>query len=85
MKVDWLYYLEEAYIKAEVECNGVLVNELGISQYISGWSLFTGQWTRAKKYASEELLEFWQQNPRKTMTEFEQEWLYSSAAFAYDT
>ena len=38
-------------------------------------SLFSGPASRARKYASEELLRWWQSNPRMTLTEFRAMWL----------
>jgi hypothetical protein len=57
------------------DCGGVLINRLGQANGIDGYTLFTGPWLRAQKYASEELLEFWNQNGRMTMTQFEEQWV----------
>lgn len=75
MHDEWLRYVEVLYNMALEDTNGVLVNSLGRARGIDGYSLFTGTWTRAKKFASEELLEFWEQNGRMTMTEFENQWV----------
>jgi hypothetical protein len=75
MKAEWDRYVEVLYNMALEDCNGVLVNSLGRSRGIDGYTLFTGTLTRAKKFASEELLEFWEQNGRMTMTEFETQWV----------
>jgi hypothetical protein len=75
MKDEWDRYIEVMYNMALEDTGGVLVNRLGRDRGIDGYSLFTGTWTRAKKFASEELLEFWNQNGRMTMTEFETQWV----------
>jgi len=75
MKEEWDRYVEVLYNMALEDCGGVLVNRLGQAKGIDGYSLFTGPWLRAKKYASEELLEFWNQNGRMTMTQFEEQWV----------
>jgi hypothetical protein len=74
MKDEWDRYVDAQYNRALEECGGVLVNRLGRDRGIDGYSLFTGTWTRAKKFASEELLAYWAHNPRLTMNEFETQW-----------
>lgn len=74
MREEFDLYVSNQYQRAENDLNGVLLNRLGYSKGISSESLFTGQWTRARKYASEELLAWWEDNGRMTMTEFEEQW-----------
>jgi hypothetical protein len=75
MHLEWGMYVEYQYNRALEECGGVLVNRLGRDKGIDGYSLFTGTWVRAKKYASEELLAYWAHNRRLTLAEFEEQWL----------
>lgn len=75
MKSEWDLYIEFQYNRALEECGGVLVNRLGKTKGIDGYELFTGPLTRAKKYASEELLAYWSHNRRMTSAEFEEQWL----------
>jgi hypothetical protein len=75
MRDEWDRYVEVTYNMALEDTNGVLINRLGREKGIDGYSLFTGPLSRARKYASEELLEFWNQNGRMTMAEFEANWV----------
>lgn len=74
MKYAWDMYIEAEYNRALEECAGVLVNRLGQSKGVDGYSLFTGTWIRSKKFASEELLAYWAHNPRLTASDFETQW-----------
>ena len=58
--------IEWQYLKAEAETRGNLVNRAGVAAGISDRSLFTGPESRARRYASEELLNYWLDNPRPT-------------------
>jgi hypothetical protein len=75
MSMDFLSYVDDAYNKALEATAGVLVNAAGREQHIDGYILFRGQQSFAMKYASEELLEYWEQNPRLTMAEYELQWM----------
>lgn len=75
MSVDFFNYVDDAYNKALEATNGVLVNSLGRSKKIDGYILFRSTKAFAQKYASEELIEWWQAYPRLTMNEFERQWL----------
>lgn len=74
MREDWQDYVAVQYDKALEDCCGVLVNKLGLSEGIQSESLFTGHLSRAKKYASEELIQWWEEHPRMTMTDYEYQW-----------
>jgi hypothetical protein len=67
-------HAEQSYWQAEAECRGTLLNKAGTAAAARGKlhprSLFTGPETRARKYASEELLNYWQQNGRLTVDDF---------------
>jgi len=71
----WEGHIEWQYERALQECNGVLVNHLGRSKGIDGYTLFSGQLSRALKYASEELIAYWAHNRRLTLAQFEEQWV----------
>lgn len=59
------------YLQAEDWTRGNLLNRAGRSAGIDPVTLFSGTRARARKYASEELMRFWdEQSPRQTLTEF---------------
>lgn len=62
---------ESAYLAAEAECNGALLNARGRAAGIDAYSLFIGSGSRARAYASPELIEHWSRHPRVTFAEFE--------------
>ena len=62
------------YVRAEVSCNAALLNARGRARGIDPMSLFMGPWTRARAYASEELLEHWESHPRTCYADFERQW-----------
>ncbi|NRQ31288.1 hypothetical protein HII36_05475 [Nonomuraea sp. NN258] len=68
-------WLDRAYERAEADTNGFMLNAEGRAAGINERSLFSGPGARARKYASEELLRFWQDSPRLTLTEFRAQWL----------
>lgn len=62
-------YRDEVYrqwLRAEAQTNGVMLNRRGRAAGISDRSLFTGPESRVKAYASPELVEFFEANPRPT-------------------
>lgn len=75
MKQDYLNHVDYQYLRAVEECSGVLVNSDGRARGIDGFDLFSGPQSRAEKYASEELLEFWREYPRLTMSQYEDIWV----------
>lgn len=64
-----------AYMNAEDECRGVLLNREGKAKDIDPLSLFSGPAARARKYASEELKTWWARNGRITFAEWKFQWL----------
>ncbi|HUR07004.1 MAG TPA: phage minor capsid protein [Nonomuraea sp.] len=68
-------WLDQMYERAEQATNGFLLNSEGRATRINERSLFSGPASRARKYASEELLRFWADTPRLTLTEFRAQWL----------
>ena len=75
MRADYEAYLQYAYAQAVEGTGGVLVNRDGRQLKIEGYDLFTGPQYRAKKYASEELIEWWDKYPRKSLDQFERQWI----------
>ena len=75
MRSDFLGHVDNEYDKALEACSGVLVNKEGRSQHVDGYALFTGSRRRAEKFASPELLEYWLDNPRLTIEDFELLWM----------
>lgn len=63
-----------AYLHAEEECRGRLLNRRGRDAGISSLSLFEGQEARAMAYASEELRDHWRTHERPTFQSFEHQW-----------
>lgn len=74
MRDDWENDVQYEYLAALEGTGGVLVNRKGRALHIDGLSLFTGPKDRAYKYASEELIEWWNHRPRMTLAEYEKTW-----------
>lgn len=80
-------HVRQSYLDAENVTRGHMVNKAGLAAGVHGTSLFTGPESRARKYASEELLSYWQQHGRLTPADFKASVLggalpsVSSAAF----
>ncbi|UUE19346.1 hypothetical protein [Microbacterium sp. J1-1] len=68
---DTLYAQYEA---AEEATNGAMLNARGREKKIDPFTLFMGNETRARAYASEELIEHWESHPRVTFAKFEKRW-----------
>ena len=62
--------VEHAYVTAERETRGNMLNRKGEARGINPRSLFTGSEERARRYGSEELLEHWQTHGRPTAAMF---------------
>jgi hypothetical protein len=81
---DYELCLYAQYLRAEAVTNGALLNERGQARGIDALSLFMGPARRAHAYASPELIEHWEKNPRVTFAQFEHEWMTTrEAANAY--
>jgi len=63
--------IDAAWLAAEEATNGYMLNRRGKEAGINERTLFTGPESRARKYASEELLEWWETHPRPTQAMFE--------------
>lgn len=74
-RAEFEHYLQAQYEKAAETCRDVLVNDAGKRKGIEGLSLFMGNGARARAYASEELIEFWDTHPRVPFVEFEKRWM----------
>lgn len=62
-------YRDEVYrqwLRAEAQTNGYMLNRAGRDAGIDERSLFTGPESRVRKYATPELIEFFESNPRPT-------------------
>lgn len=75
MNYEYLQHLDYQYLNALNVCSGVLVNAAGKEAKIDGFTLFRGPEKRAMRYASEELLEFWDSSPRLSLVAFEEQWI----------
>ncbi|MFC7942676.1 hypothetical protein ACFUPZ_05385 [Microbacterium oxydans] len=62
------------YLAAEEATNGAMLNARGREKGIDPFTLFMGNETRARAYASEELIEHWETHPRITFARFERTW-----------
>ena len=77
MKADYEDALNQSITEADEACHGYLVNKAGKAEGITARDLFTGPASRAVKYATRELFDYWQTHPRITLAHFEREWLFS--------
>jgi hypothetical protein len=65
LRAEWTDMAHAQYLAAEAECKGVLLaNDSPIGD---PWALWMGPEARAMKHASEELKNFWLDNPRITV------------------
>jgi hypothetical protein len=62
--------VHRSVLDAEAATNGYLTSPEGKRKGIDGWSLFTGTEARARRYASPELREYWDQHGRLTFDDF---------------
>jgi hypothetical protein len=76
---DYEMSLYAQYVRAEAVTNGCLLNDRGKRCDIDALSLFMGNETRARAYASAELLEHWESTPRVTFADFEHHWMANRA------
>jgi hypothetical protein len=61
---------ENQWLAAEKQTSGVMLNRAGKAAGIDERSLFTGPESRVRKYASPELLNYFETNPRVSRAEF---------------
>lgn len=69
---------EQAFLRAERDCRGELTNDDGRRQSIDPRSLFIGTDAHARRWASEELIEWWEDNGRPTRDEYRQDLIRSA-------
>jgi hypothetical protein len=62
--------IETAWLAAQADTRGNMLDRRGREAGINERTLFTGPESRARKYASEELLNHWENHPRPTETFF---------------
>jgi hypothetical protein len=73
---EYTNYVMSQYDKALEDLNGVLLNEVGkahsraTGNFDLEMNIFSGSATIARKYASEELLQWWRENGRETLGSF---------------
>jgi hypothetical protein len=71
---DYQLYVMNQYSKALEELNGNLLNKAGRekakSNYDLSMNIFSGQAKVARKYASEELIQWWEENGRESLGSF---------------
>ena len=69
----WREAAHAQYLAADAVCRGNLVNRAGCRAGVTDWSLWSGPESRAMKYATEELREFWYENARVTVGEYQRQ------------
>jgi hypothetical protein len=73
VQAQWMEWAQAQFVAAETACRGYLLNKAGRSAGVDPWSLWSGPVSHARRYASEELMEFWATNPRLTVSQFREE------------
>lgn len=66
----WELFAHAQYLAAEEECRGNLVRKEYLKEIAAGWELWSGTHRWARERATWELNEFWDANPRMTVSEF---------------
>ena len=61
------------YLQAEKATRGHMLNKRGTADGVDPLTLFTGPVSRARRYASEELMRWWSTNGRMNLTQFRAE------------
>ena len=61
------------YTHAETVCRGRMLNRDGMKAGIDPQRLFEGPEVRARRYASEELREYWRRYPRLSFEDYERQ------------
>lgn len=77
MRQEWDLHLEAEYAKAEKGAHGAMLNSLGRREAIDPYSLLIGPWSRVVKYATPELVEWFESHGRPSPAQFEREWFNS--------
>jgi hypothetical protein len=63
-------HVRQSFDDAEEVTNGYMLSKAGQAAKVNPRSLFAGPESRARKYASEELLGYWQEHGRMTVDDF---------------
>lgn len=88
IRQEYQLVLEATYARAEHDTAGVLLNRAGKEAHVDAMSLFMGPYQRVRKYASEELVEWFATNGRTTYADFERQYvedLWADAAADHET
>ena len=71
VNAEWFLSAHAQYLHAEDVCRGNLLSREGIAAGTDPWTLWSGPASRAQKYASEELRDFWMYvSPRVTVCQY---------------
>lgn len=70
IRAEWMLVQHAQYLAADAECRGNLLSKAGKKAGVSEFSLWTGREDVARKYASEELNDYWNLHGRLTVTEY---------------
>jgi hypothetical protein len=70
---EWAVAAHAQYLAAEDICRGNLVNKASLADVTDPFSLWTGSRAWAERCATEELREFWDANPRLTVSAFREQ------------
>lgn len=79
MRDDFELVRHAQYERAVAELRGELLNRRGQQNHVDPYSLFMGPASRARAYASEELIDWWTRNRRWTVEEYERQWMDDQA------
>lgn len=75
MRQEFELVLEAAYAAAEEGTRGAMLNSLGRQEHVDAYSLLIGPWRRVEKYASPELVEWFEMKGRPSLSDYEAEWM----------
>lgn len=67
---EWFDFAHNQYLAAEAEKCGELVNRAGVAAGINPFDLWSGTDAMVRKYATEELKNFWLENQRVTVSQY---------------
>lgn len=81
LRAEFELYRECQHQAATEDCNAVLLNRDALARGIDSYSLFIGPRARAERWASPELVEWWQSHGRMTFAEYEAQRLEEIQAY----
>ncbi len=79
-RADYELLLMAEHERAAEACRGRLLSAKAMRDRRSSFDLFLGNQTRARAWASEELLRYWDDHPRPNFEDFENQWWRERAA-----